>query len=61
MYIQKLRELVPSLSENTVGACNQITLLILHAVISRFVTLLKVTDIPLTLAYSHEIFVYGFK
>ena len=34
-------------SQNTVGPSNKITLLILYYVISRLVTLLKVTDGPL--------------
>ena len=46
MYIQKLREMFPSSSQNTVGACNQITLLILYYISSRLVTLFKVTDAP---------------
>ena len=44
MYIQQLGEIVPPPNQNTVGDCNQITLLILHHVSSRLVTLLKVTD-----------------
>ena len=47
MYIQQLREMVPPSSQNTVGACNQITLLILYYVSSQLVTLLKVNDAPI--------------
>jgi len=46
MYIQQLREMVPSLSQNTVGFCNQITLSILYCISSKLVTLLKVIDVP---------------
>ena len=34
-------------SQNTVGVCNQITLLILYYTSSRLVTLLTVTDTPI--------------
>jgi len=44
MYNQELGEIVPPPSHNTVGVCNQITLLILYYNISRLVTLLKVID-----------------
>ena len=47
MYIQYLREMVPPPSQNTVGAWNQITLLILYHISSRLVTLLKVIDAPI--------------
>jgi len=47
MYIQQLRETVPPPSQNTVGICNQITLLILHYISSMLVALLKVTDAPI--------------
>jgi hypothetical protein len=43
MYIQKLREMVPSPNQNTVGFCKEITLLILHYISSRLVTLRKVS------------------
>ena len=38
--------MVPPTSQNTVGVCNQITLLILYHISSRLVTLLQVTDAP---------------
>jgi len=43
MYIQQLRKMVPSPSQNTVGVSNQITLLIFY-ISSRLVTLRKVID-----------------
>jgi len=46
-YIGELREIVHPPSQNTVGVCNQITLLIPHSIISRLVTLLKITDDPI--------------
>ena len=51
MYIQYLGEIVPPPSQNTVGACDQITCLILYYISSRLVTLLKVTDAPLQVPY----------
>ena len=47
MYNRHLREIIPPPSQNTVGVCNQITLLILHYISSSMVTLLKVTDAPI--------------
>ena len=47
MYIQYLGEIVPPPSQNTVGVCNQITVVILHCISSRLVTLLEVIDAPL--------------
>jgi hypothetical protein len=47
MYIQYLGEIVPPPSQNTVGVCNQITVVILHYISSRLITLLKVIDAPL--------------
>ena len=41
MYIQKLGKTVPSPCQNTLGVCNQITILILHYISSRLVTFLK--------------------
>jgi hypothetical protein len=38
--------MVPPPSQNTVGVCNQTTLLILYYISSRLVILLKVTDDP---------------
>jgi len=40
-------KMVPLPSQNTVGDCNQITLLILDCIRSRLVTLFKVTDAPI--------------
>ena len=39
--------MIPPPSQNTVGVCNQITLLILYYISSRVVTLLDVTDAPI--------------
>ena len=47
MYIQRLREIIPPPSQNIVGVCNQITLLMLYYITSRLVTLVKVTDAPI--------------
>ena len=47
MYIQLLRESVPPPSQDTVGVCNQITLLIHYYINSRLITLFKVTDAPI--------------
>jgi len=47
LYINYLREVVPPPSQDTVGVCNQIILLIHHCITSRLVTLLKVIDAPL--------------
>jgi len=47
MYIQYLGKIVPPPCQSTVGVCNQITFVILHYIISRLVTLLKVTDTPI--------------
>jgi hypothetical protein len=44
LYIQKLREMVPPPSQNSVGVCNQAILLILYYISSRVVTLLRVND-----------------
>ena len=46
MHIEKLGEIVPPPSHNTVGVCNQVTLLVLHYITSRLVPLLKVMDVP---------------
>jgi len=46
MYIEKLIEIVTPPTQNTVGVCNQITLLILYYISYRLVTLLKVTNAP---------------
>jgi len=42
--------MVPPTSQNTVGACNQITLLILYYISSQLVTLLKVNDAPIQIS-----------
>ena len=47
MHILQLGEIVPPRSQNTVGICNQITLLILYSISSRLVTLLKAIDSPI--------------
>jgi len=47
MYIQYLGEIVPPPSQNTMGVCNQITLLILYYISSKLVTLLKVFGVPI--------------
>ena len=39
--------MIPPPSQNTMGICNQITLLILYYISSRMVTLPKVTDAPI--------------
>jgi hypothetical protein len=39
--------MVPPCSQNTVGACNEITLLILYCISSGLLSLLKVTDAPI--------------
>jgi len=39
--------MVPPPSQNAVGICNQITLLILYYISARLVTLFKVNDAPL--------------
>jgi hypothetical protein len=47
MCIEELIEKIPLPSQNTVGVCNQITLLTLYCISSRLVTLLKSIDAPL--------------
>jgi hypothetical protein len=47
MYIHWLGEIVPPPSQNTLGVCNQITLLIVCYISYRLVTLLEVTDDPI--------------
>jgi len=47
MYIQQPIKMVPLPSQNTVGVCNQITLLILYYITSRLLSLLNVTDGPI--------------
>jgi len=46
MYIEQLSEMDPPPNRNTVGVCNQITLLILYYINSRPITLLEVIDAP---------------
>ena len=47
MHVEQLGEIVPPPSHNTVGVCNQVSLLILNYITSRLVPLLKVTDAPI--------------
>jgi len=47
MYIKQLREMVPPPSQNTVGVCNQIFLLIPYYISSRLVTFVKINDTPI--------------
>jgi len=47
MYIKQQKEMVRPPSQNTVGICNQINLLILYYISFRLVTLLKVKDAPM--------------
>ena len=47
IFDEKLREMFPPSSPNTVAVCNQITLLILYYISYRLVTLLKITDAPI--------------
>ena len=51
MYIQQLGEIVPPPTQNTVGACDQITCFILYYISSRLGTLLKVIDAPIKVPY----------
>ena len=46
MYIEELREMVPPPSQNIVGVCNKITLLIPYYMSSKLVTRLKIIDTP---------------
>jgi len=39
--------MVPPLSQNTVGVCNEITFVILHYISSKLVNLLKVINAPI--------------
>ena len=39
--------MIPPPTQNTVGVCNQIALLILYYIISKLVTLFKVIDAPI--------------
>ena len=43
--------MAPPPSQNTLGVCNQITLLIHYYITSRLVSLLKVTDAPIHVFY----------
>ena len=45
----------PPPSQNTVGACDQITLLILYYIGSRLVTLLKIIDAPVQVSDVHDL------
>jgi len=46
-HIQQMGEMVPLPSQNIVGVCNQISLLLLYYISSRLVTLFKVIDAPI--------------
>ena len=60
MYILQLGEIVPPPSQNTVGVCNQITILILYYISSRLLTLLKAIDSPIKVPNIFDLTV-GFK
>jgi hypothetical protein len=47
MYNEQLREMFPSLSQNTEGVCTQITLFIQYYINYRLVTLFKIIDAPI--------------
>jgi len=47
LYIQHLRDMVPTPSQNTMAVCNQFTFLIHYYISSRLLTLLNVTDAPI--------------
>jgi hypothetical protein len=47
VYIQQLVEMIPLPSQNTVGVCNQVALLILYYISSRLVPPLKIVDTPI--------------
>jgi hypothetical protein len=51
-----MREMVLPPSQNTVGVCKQITLLILYYISSRLVTLLKIIDALKFINFSFQIF-----
>ena len=67
MYTQQLGQIFPPPSQNTVGACDQITCHILYYISSTLVTLLKVTDAPRQVSYifnctvSFKILNFGFQ
>jgi len=42
IYTEQLKEIIPPPSQNTVGVCNQISLLIFYYISSRLVTFLKI-------------------
>jgi hypothetical protein len=44
----------PPPSQNTVGVCNQITLLNIYYIISRMVTLLKAMDVPIQVSDNYD-------
>ena len=60
MYIEKLREMVPPLNQNTVAVSKQITLLILYSMNSRLVTILKIIDATIQVSDIFDLTV-GFK
>jgi hypothetical protein len=47
VYMQQLGEMIPPPSQNTVGVCNQVTLLILYYISSRLVPPLKLIGTPI--------------
>jgi len=51
MYIQRLGEIVPPPRHNTVGVCNQISILVLYYNSSRLVPLLEVINAPTQAPY----------
>jgi len=55
MRIEQLREMDAPPSPNSVGVCNQITLIILYYISSRLVTLLEVNDAPVQVSDSFDL------
>ena len=60
IYSEQLREIVPPPSQNTVGGCNQITLLIFYYISSTLVSLLKIMDVPVQVSDIYD-FAFSFK
>jgi len=50
MYIQKLKEMTPPPIQNTVGVCNQVTLLILYYTVE------PRSIVPATIVFPHVLF-----
>jgi len=61
MYIEKLREMVPPPSQNTVGVCNQITLLIPYYISPRLVMPLYKSLIIFYLTVSFKFINFSFQ